>query len=194
MVKSGIYKITSKIKPDRLYIGSSLHLRKRKNEHFRELKNGIHKNNRLQKHCDKYSINDLEFEIIIECDISDLLMYEQFYIDALNPYFNISPTAGNTIGCKCSDETKKKISEKAKGRKVSEETRTRMSLAHKGSQRSEETKLKMSESAKGNTNAKGYIPSEETREKIRLKKLGNKDGFKKGHPYLGGGKRKKQAA
>jgi len=50
---------------------------------------------------------------------------------------------------------------------------------------SNETKQKMI----GNKNAVGTIPSKETREKIRLTKLGNTYGFKKGHTLNVGRKR-----
>jgi group I intron endonuclease len=181
MKMSGIYKIQSKIKPERVYIGSSVNVRNRRHDHFRELRLGIHKNSRLQKHCNKYGLDDLVFSVLIGCDKQNLLAYEQFYIDALKPYFNISPTAGNTLGCKCSEETKRKISEANKGKCPSEEARRKMGASHRGSHRSEETRRKMSLAALGNKNAVGTIPSEETKEKIRKTKIGNKDGFRKGH-------------
>lgn len=177
---SGIYKIQSKIKPERVYIGSSVNVRNRKHDHFRELGLGIHKNSRLQRHCDKYGLDDLVFTVLIGCDKETLLAYEQFYIDALKPYFNISPTAGNTLGCKCSEETKRKIAEANKGKYPSEETRRKIGASHKGSHRSEETKAKMRLAALGNKNAQGHITSEETRKKLRDAKIGNTWGFQKG--------------
>lgn len=178
---SGIYKIQSKCKPKRIYIGSSVDTRKRRRDHFRELGLGIHKNSRLQRHCNKYGLDDLVFSVLIGCDKQNLLAYEQFYIDALNPYFNISPTAGNTLGCKCSEETKRKIAEANRGKRPSEEARRKMGASHKGSRRSEETKAKISLAMMGNRNAEGIIPSEETREKLRQSKIGNTWGFKKGN-------------
>lgn len=50
-----------------------------------------------------------------------------------------------------SEETKKKIGEKSKGRKMSEETKRRISEAEKGKHNSEEAKRKMSEAKKGKT-------------------------------------------
>lgn len=189
MKVSGIYQIQSKIKPERIYIGSSVNIRKRFNDHFTELTKGIHKNSRLQKHCNKYGISDLQFSTLLGCDKSDLIKVEQYFIDSKKPYFNISPTAGNTLGCKCSESTKEKIRQKAKGRKVSEETKLKMSYKRKGRKHTEATKEKMRLKALGNKNALGTICSPETREKIRQTKLGNTWGFQKGHKKNGGNKK-----
>lgn len=67
------------------------------------------------------------------------------------------------VGRKCSEETKRKISEANKGKHPSEETRRKLSESHKGKKFSEETKRKMSKSLKGR---KGKSPSEETRAKL----------------------------
>jgi hypothetical protein len=59
------------------------------------------------------------------------------------------------------EETKKIISEKAKGRKHSEETKRKMSNSHKGVLKSEDTKRKMADKAKGR------VTSDETKQKLR---------------------------
>lgn len=65
-----------------------------------------------------------------------------------------------------SDETKKKISEKSKGRIATEETRRKMSIAHKNP--SEETRKKISEAGKGRPSPmKGKHLSDETKAKIK---------------------------
>lgn len=68
-----------------------------------------------------------------------------------------------------SEETKKKLSEVAKGRKFSEETRKKLSEAHKGKKHGplpEETRRKLSEARKGKHH------SEETRKKMSEAKKG----------------------
>lgn len=45
-----------------------------------------------------YGLNDLVFSIIAGCSNDTLIAYEQFYIDALNPYFNICKKAGSPLG------------------------------------------------------------------------------------------------
>jgi hypothetical protein len=54
----------------------------------------------------------------------------------------------NRSGCKHSEESKKKMSASAKGRKDSEDTRKKKSEMRKGKTWSEETKKKMAESAR----------------------------------------------
>ena len=107
----------------------------------------------MQRHVDKYSLADLEFKIIIECDKSVLLLTEQRFLDLIHPYFNTSVIAGSPmkglkhsrksknkmrdvkIGMKykpMSEQGKRNCSEVKKGKKHSEETKAKMSIAHKG--------------------------------------------------------------
>ena len=98
---SGIYKIESKVHPDRIYIGSAVNFRHRKNIHFRTLKKNIHKNPKLQAHYNKYGEGDLSFSVIAICDKKELIpenkiiWIEQFFIDAYKPWFNIAKIAGS---------------------------------------------------------------------------------------------------
>ena len=50
---SGIYKIQSKLKPDRIYIGSAVNIRTRWNVHLCNLRNSMHHSKKLQRHFDK---------------------------------------------------------------------------------------------------------------------------------------------
>ena len=59
-------------------------------------------------------------------------------------------------GRKCSEETKKKISEANKGRKLSPEHKKKISEAHKGKKLSEETKLKISKGHRGKGDGVGF--------------------------------------
>ena len=103
---SGIYQIGSYCKPNRLYIGSSVDLQRRWNVHICELRNNTHGNIKLQRHYNKYGVGDLQFSIILECKIEDLIRYEQYCLDTYCPYFNICKIAGITLGYKHSEETK----------------------------------------------------------------------------------------
>ena len=81
-----------------------------------------------------------------------------------------------------SEEQKRKMSEKLKGRThiVSEETRQKISNSLKGRLHSDEYKQKMSEVCKGkNTWSKGKVVSEETRKKLSEKLKGH-EGWNKG--------------
>ena len=101
-MKSGIYKITNKIN-GKIYIGSSVDLKRRINEHFWELKNNRHPNIHLQYAYNKYGRNNFEVEVIEYCNKNIVREREQYYIDKYLPYlqsvgYNISNNSngGNT--------------------------------------------------------------------------------------------------
>lgn len=85
---SGIYKIESKIKSERIYIGSAININRRWIIHLYDLKNNKHHSNKLQNHYNKYGKDDLIFTIIEKCPIFKLLIREQYYMDLKSPYFN----------------------------------------------------------------------------------------------------------
>jgi group I intron endonuclease len=108
---AGIYQIESYINGKK-YIGSSINIYGRIfNEHLKCLKNGVHVNIILQRHYNKYGENDLWFDILQFCPKSDLLECEQYWIDKLNPEFNICKKAGSPLGIKRTEETKQKMKE-----------------------------------------------------------------------------------
>ena len=92
---------------------------------------GIHKNAKLQCHANKYGLDDLCFSIIVCCDQNELITYEQFYIDSIDPWFNICAKASSRLGIKMSDEAKDKLRRINLNKKVSEETKIKMSEAQK---------------------------------------------------------------
>jgi len=139
MLESGIYKISSIIKNERVYVGSAVSFKRRRITHFSALINNKHDNQRLQNHYNKYGAEDLLFEIIEICDKGELLAREQFYIDTLSPFFNIAKIAGNCLGIKRSEESRQRMSLAQKGR-ISN---------RKGARHSAESILKMSSSKKG---------------------------------------------
>src|SRR5229473_6154293 len=59
---SGIYKITCTANK-RIYIGSAVNLRKRKNEHWNAFKRNQHHNRHLQRAWDKYGEQAFTFEV-----------------------------------------------------------------------------------------------------------------------------------
>jgi group I intron endonuclease len=60
----GVYKIQSIIKPERIYIGSTVDMVNRWWTHLYYLRNGDHHSPKLQRHYNKYGEDDLVFEII----------------------------------------------------------------------------------------------------------------------------------
>lgn len=128
----GIYKITSPT--NRVYIGSSINIEKRKDK-YRRL--GCKKQTRLYNSLIKYGWENHIFEILEECSNVELLKRELFY----GTLFNV---LDKTIGLNCKLP---KINDSVKI--ISDETITKMSLAQKGKRASIETKIKMSNSQKG---------------------------------------------
>lgn len=183
---SAIYKIQSTIKAERIYVGSAINIKDRWGCHLKGLRNNKHHSKKLQRHFNKYGEDDLIFIIVEICLPSFLLIREQYYIDSIKPYFNTCKIAGNTLGVKFSDESKKKISEKAKGRIVSEDTKKIFRILSKGEnnnfygkKHSSETKNKLRELRTG------YKHTEETKEKMRLSHIGKGTG--KDNPMYGKG-------
>ena len=110
-----IYRISSKLKIGRYYIGSAASFSKRRNKHMEDLKKGKHHSPKLQNHVNKYGINDLSFDILEKIeDTSLLLEREQYYLNMLEPYFNISLIAGSRQGLKNSKSHNDKISKAMK--------------------------------------------------------------------------------
>ena len=94
----GIYQIQSIIKPDKIYIGSSVDIGRRWRAHLSKLSLNKHPNIKLQNHYNKYGKLDLIFSVLIQCDVDSLISTEQFYIDELHPWFNIVLKVNDNIG------------------------------------------------------------------------------------------------
>ncbi len=104
---SGIYKIQSRIKPERIYIGSAVDMKNRWNLHLYKLKKGVHHSIILQNHYNKYGENDLQFSILeLVMFKEDLIRREQYYIDKIKPEFNICKKAGSSLGTQRTEEQK----------------------------------------------------------------------------------------
>lgn len=120
---SGIYKIQSIKKSERCYVGSAINIHLRWLSHLSNLKMNKHHSQKLQNHYNKYGKNDLVFSVIIGCDKDDLLTTEQFFIDSLNPYFNINKIAQSiamiNVGRKHTKEHNDKIAKAQMGEKNS---------------------------------------------------------------------------
>jgi len=183
MIHSVIYQIQSKIKPERIYIGSTNRFSHRKNQHLNSLRNGTHKTAKIVRHCNKYGIDDLVFSVIEPCFPEFLIEREQYYLDLLQPFFNTRKIADSCLGVKCSDEKKEKLRIANKGHKISEEQKQQLRIANLGKKQSAETIRKKIKAHMGKKNipetiekmriaATGRHHSEETKMKLRLINLG----------------------
>jgi group I intron endonuclease len=181
-VITGIYKIQSISKPERVYIGSAVSIGKRWGQHLSDLKNKKHPNKKMQNHCNKYGVGDFCFSILLKCQKNFLIKKEQYFIDAINPWFNICKQAESSLGIKRTKETREKQSllkrnnpvRYWKGKKHSKETIEKIRVAKKG----------VVSEKKGKTNVElyGLKKSEEIKEKARQARLG-KPSKKKGKKY-----------
>jgi group I intron endonuclease len=161
-MKSGIYIIKNLIN-NKIYIGSAVNLDRRLKYHKWALEKGTHCNIHLQRAWKKFGGNSFCFEEYLFCKKEDLIFNEQLVIDAMiirkgrENIYNISPTAGSTLGKKHSDETKKKIGLRSKGRwlgrhhtpETIEKMRRNNIGKNKGKKHSIEARIKMSKSRKG---------------------------------------------
>jgi len=153
----GIYAIRH-VETGRAYIGSALSFEKRWQKHRLSLRHNEHFNRHLQYAWNKYSESAFRFEILeVVQDKNSLILREQFYIDlcraANTRYgFNLSPTAGGTMGVKFTEESRQRLSRAKKGTKyrpMSAEGRKNLSEAFTGKKKSKEHRLKISAALKG---------------------------------------------
>lgn len=110
-----IYKI-SNIIDERVYIGSTLNLHKRWNEHKRNLLNSRHQNIHLQNFVNKYGLSVLIFNILENVDDCNILIREQYYLDNTKNKFNIAKNScAPMTGKSHTPEALKKISQNSAG-------------------------------------------------------------------------------
>ena len=200
---SGIYAIIC-LENGKYYVGSSNNVLQRKKQHFIGLKAGNHCNEHLQNAFNLYGQKAFAFLLIEEVSQDNLLLKEQNYLNYASTQkencMNLCFVAGKV---EMTPEVRKKLSQRHTGRKDSKEIiakrlagltpekRQQIKLTIqekykngyisplKGIPRSESVKLKMSLALKGKyTGIKhpmfGKKVSQETREKIRKTKTGQK--------------------
>lgn len=171
----GIYQILNKKIGD-CYIGSAVNLKKRTTQHISLLRNNKSKHIYLQRAWNKYGEENFEviYLEIIE-DKNTLTVREQYFIDLIKPKYNIRIIAQSNLGLKDSDEVKALKSKVAKTRGQTE----KQMLALKKAQKNRIGKPvigKVKDSLKlGPISMIGKPKSEDTREKIRQTKVGDKN-------------------
>jgi group I intron endonuclease len=137
---SGIYNIENKL-TCKVYIGQSINIEKRLQDHIRDLNRKKHFNKHLQKAWNKYGSKHFRFQVIENIENPTKLKLdsrEQYWInhyDSANPNkgYNANPTAGHSsLGIKRSNETKQKLRKALTGKKHTKETRQKMSKSKMG--------------------------------------------------------------
>jgi len=174
----GVYVIESVI-DNRKYVGGTCNLRNRLKEHKFSLRRGVHENPNLRNFYNEYGNNHLKFSPLEFCSEENLSAREQFYLDSLQPSFNVHKSTKGRLGLPLSYETKRKISEANKiaqkgkkgpmdGKQHTEETKRKLSEIAKKRRLSEATKQKISASLKGRPSPTAGRPlSEEHKQKLR---------------------------
>lgn len=100
-----IYMILNKINED-FYVGSSLNFNQRQIQHRWLLNSNRSTCSILQRAWNKYGKDSFEFKVIEEVDDDNILLRrEQYYIDKLEPKYNILKIAGSARGFKMSKES-----------------------------------------------------------------------------------------
>jgi group I intron endonuclease len=145
-MKSGIYKILN-LTNNKIYVGSAVNLERRRKAHLNKLKHNSHPNYHLQNSYNLYGSGVFDFTVIEFVNIKQLIEREQYYIDVLNPEYNICPIAGNSLGRKHTKESIEKIKNNSLKRKTHPDTISALKIGrgwNKGLPFSKESREKMS--------------------------------------------------
>lgn len=178
-LNTGIYEIRN-VKNGRRYIGSAVNVSKRWREHLRQLEDGNHHSQFMQRCWNKNGEESFIFRVILACDKENLIMYEQAFLDFHQPEYNSAKLAGSQLGYRHSDESRKKMSKSRKGKpsprkgvKLSDETKLKISINRKGKGGSGWTQERRD---KISAATKGRVITEEQRAKISSALKGRSTG------------------
>lgn len=150
----GIYHIINKVN-DKRYIGSTVNLSQRKNQHFYKLERNVHTNRYLQAAYNKYGEDSFEFRVIEYVSIDNLTKAEQYWVDYYQTsglLYNLRKDVTNNAGVKKTEEQKKKIGDFHRGKKLSEKQLEQMRVAFTGKKHKQETKDLLSQQKTGQLN------------------------------------------
>ena len=169
-----IYQIEN-LKNGHKYVGSTVEKERRWQQHRSKLELGEHENDHLQKSWNKYGESVFEFSVLEKVnETSDLIQREQYYLDILEPEYNIIPKADRS---EMSEESKRKMSENhadftGKNHPQYGTHPTGKDAAMYGKHHTKETKRKISEALKDKMTEEknpmyGEHHTEKAKEKIR---------------------------
>jgi group I intron endonuclease len=152
---SGVYALICKV-TNKVYIGSSIKLGQRLLDYMQPAYLFSRSNSPLIRALVKYGNINFCFIILETCEPREVLKREQYWIDLICPKYNLSPTAGSTLGIS-----------------LSVEARAKLRAAHLGKTHSLGTRQLMSETRRGSNNSMfGKTHSEKTRAKMSAAKQG----------------------
>ena len=120
--KSGVYRWINKLN-NKTYVGSGLDLSKRIKEYYNQ--SALKRNPRpIHTALLKYGYENFKLEILKYCRADELIKKEQYYLDLLNPEYNILKKAYSLLGFKHSIENIAKF----KLKKITQEHKDILSL------------------------------------------------------------------
>lgn len=176
----------------KVYVGSAINYEDRWRRHEYSLRDGKHHSRHLQRSWNKYGKDNFVFEILeIVSEKEKLIETEQKWIDHHKSFYrefgyNISPTAGSSLGVKHSKEMRERVSKAVKGRKLSNEAKKNISKSKMGKKNpmfgykyTKEQKKAMSERNSGKNNPfYGRKHTKEVRMKMSMNGKGKNQGPK----------------
>lgn len=106
--RPGVYIITCLVTGE-CYVGGSGNVTRRFQQHRYDLRHGLHKSKRLQAAWDTYGEASFSFGYAIKCAADQILVFEQRYLDALQPAFNTEKLAGASLGTTRDEDQRKRL-------------------------------------------------------------------------------------
>lgn len=107
--KSGIYMLTNKLN-NKIYIGQSSDISHRFKNYLNPSYLEKSTSKKISRALLKYKYYNFSLTILEYCEKSNLLIRENFYINQLNPQYNIKKIAVNSLNSKQTEETTKIMS------------------------------------------------------------------------------------
>lgn len=125
--RAGAYILTC-LPTGECYVGGSRDVGRRFQQHKYLLRRGRHYSARLQQAWAAHGESAFSFAHAVRCSEADILKYEQFYIDRLQPEFNTEKLAGTALGTLRTEVQKEMLRKRpqstAKRHKFGDEMRT----------------------------------------------------------------------
>ena len=162
----GIYKIINVVN-NKFYVGSAVDLKRRKARHFRELRNGQHKNRHLQAAWNAYGEQAFVFVVVEEVapEVNLLALENRWLkenvgkehcynlgVDSIAPMLGFSGEASPTWGYKHTDEAKERIRAASKSRVQTAEEKAKRRATMTGKPKPTAVRAKISATLSGEGN------------------------------------------
>jgi group I intron endonuclease len=158
----GIYQIRNTVNR-KVYIGSAVNLRRRWARHRDDLRCGAHHSIRLQRSWNKYGSDAFVFEILeLVSEMRHLISVEQAHLDRTNSFnprlgYNMSPTAGSSLGVRQTDDQKSKTSQIMKNYMQDPNVRSELAIKCSGWSHTPEAREKIGASHRGRKHSSEWI-------------------------------------